>query len=57
MDEGRTGTEAQLKHAVALAEHLATSNSSGRIESLKRIVARVTVHRDQVDIAVRPCNT
>jgi len=42
----------RLKQAASLADQLSTTPSSGRIEILKRIVSRITVYRDRVDIAV-----
>ncbi len=46
-------TRTRLKQAAALAKTLLASHACGRIEILKRIVSRITVHLDHLDIMVR----
>lgn len=45
----------RLEGAAELAERLATESTAARIELVQRIVARVTLHPDHLDINVR-CN-
>lgn len=42
-----------LSHAAELADRLSTETSSAKIEILQRIVARITIHPQRLEIAIR----
>lgn len=48
-------TRSRLQHAAGLAGQLSTTNSSDRIQVLQRIVVRINVYADRLEILVRTC--